>query len=326
MKKNKLGRTGLEVSEVVLGGGWVGGLFIDPSYDIMEKALKLSIQSGINWIDTAETYSDGQSESNIGNLLESLSSENQLYISSKARLDPDSSESFASQLDRKLDDSLKRLKKDQLDLYQLHNKITKKETSLTLSYDQIIKKHSVCDAMEKLKVDGRVRNIGITALGDSKSLKEVISTSCFDTAQIYYNLLNPSASFSEKSLWNDHDFSGLISECQKNDMGIIGIRIFAAGLLATDVRHGREIPVTEVIDIKEEERRVRKIYDIFGSEYGSKAQFAIRYGLANENINCIALGLASLQHLESALEAVEMEALPEDVLKEILILQKSNFS
>ena len=180
--------------------------------------------------------------------------------------------------------------------------------------------------MEKLKVDGRVKNIGITALGDSKSLKEEISTSCFDTAQIYYNLLNPSASFSEKSLWNDHDFSGLISECQKHNMGIIGIRIFAAGLLATDVRHGREIPVTEVIDIKEEERRVKKIYDIFGSEHGSKAQFAIRYGLANENINCIALGLASLQHLESALEAVEMEALPEDILKEILILQKSNFS
>jgi len=326
MKKNKLGRTGLEVSEVVLGGGWVGGLFIDPSYDIMEKALELSIESGINWIDTAEAYSDGQSESNIGNLLESLPTENPLYISSKASLDPDSSESFASQLDRKLENSLKRLKKDQLDLYQLHNKITEKESSHTLTYDQIIKKHSVCDAMEKLKADGRVRNIGITALGDSNSLKEVISTSCFDTAQIYYNLLNPSAKFSEKGLWNDHDFSGLISECQKHDMGIIGIRIFAAGLLATDIRHGREIPVTEVIDIKEEERRVKKIYDIFGSKYGSKAQFAIRYGLANENINCIALGLASLQHLKSALDAVEMEGLPEDILKEILTLQKSNFS
>jgi len=326
MKKNKLGRTGLEVSEVVLGGGWVGGLFIDPSYDIMEKALELSIESGINWIDTAEAYSDGQSESNIGNLLESLPTENPLYISSKASLDPDSSESFASQLDRKLENSLKRLKKDQLDLYQLHNKITEKESSHTLTYDQIIKKHSVCDAMEKLKADGRVRNIGITALGDSNSLKEVISTSCFDTAQIYYNLLNPSAKFSEKGLWNDHDFSGLIYECQKHDMGIIGIRIFAAGLLATDIRHGREIPVTEVIDIKEEERRVKKIYDIFGSKYGSKAQFAIRYGLANENINCIALGLASLQHLKSALDAVEMEGLPEDILKEILTLQKSNFS
>jgi len=90
MKKNKLGRTGLNISDVVLGGGWVGGLFIDPSYEVMEKALELSIKSGINWIDTAETYSDGKSEKNIGDLLESISIENQLHVSSKARLDPDS--------------------------------------------------------------------------------------------------------------------------------------------------------------------------------------------------------------------------------------------
>ena len=37
MKKNKLGRTGLDISQVILGGGWVGGLFIDPKYEIMEK-------------------------------------------------------------------------------------------------------------------------------------------------------------------------------------------------------------------------------------------------------------------------------------------------
>ena len=39
MKKNKLGRTGLNISQVILGGGWVGGLFIDPKYEIMEKAI-----------------------------------------------------------------------------------------------------------------------------------------------------------------------------------------------------------------------------------------------------------------------------------------------
>ena len=57
MKKNKLGRTGLNISHVILGGGWVGGLFIDPKFDIMEKALELSLKAGINWVDTAETYS-----------------------------------------------------------------------------------------------------------------------------------------------------------------------------------------------------------------------------------------------------------------------------
>ena len=59
MKKLKLGRTGLDISQVILGGGWVGGLFIDPNFDIMEKAIELSIKAGINWIDTAESYSDG---------------------------------------------------------------------------------------------------------------------------------------------------------------------------------------------------------------------------------------------------------------------------
>ena len=81
MKNIKLGRTDLNVSEVVLGGGWVGWLFIDPSYDVMEKALETSIESGINWIDTAETYSEGRSEKNIGDLLSALPVKDKLYIS-----------------------------------------------------------------------------------------------------------------------------------------------------------------------------------------------------------------------------------------------------
>ena len=190
---------------------------------------------------------------------------------------------------------------------------------------QITKKNSICDAFDRLKEDGRVKNVGITALGDNKAIKEVVATNRIDTAQVYYNLLNPTAGFYQKGSWNDHDFSSLISECQKNDMGIIGIRIFAAGLLATDIRHGREIPVTNVIDIKEEERRVKKIYDIVGLKYGNRAQFAIRYGLSKNNLSCIVLGLASLEHLENALDAVKMGPLPDDVLEEILKLQLYNF-
>ena len=63
-----------------------------------------------------------------------------------------------------------------------------------------------------------------------------------------------------------------------------------------------------VIDIKEEERRVKKIYDIVGLKYGNRAQFAIRYGLSKNNLSCIVLGLASLEHLENALDAVKMGA------------------
>ena len=325
MKNIKLGRTDLNVSEVVLGGGWVGGLFIDPSYEVMEKALETSIESGINWIDTAETYSEGQSEKNIGDLLSALPVKDKFYISSKARLDPKSSESFGSQIDRKLDNSLKRLKTDKLDLYQLHNKITFEEGVDTLTSAQILEKNGVCDIMEKIKEDSRVDHIGLTALGDTKPIRDVVNTGCFDTAQIYYNLLNPTATFKEKGIWNDQDFSNLVSDCQTQNMGILGIRVFAAGLLATDIRHGREIPVTHMIDIKEEERRVQRIYKVVGQTYGNRAQLAVRYGLSAESLHCTVLGLATLEHLQNAIQAVEMGSLPEDVLEKILELQKSNF-
>ena len=325
MKNIKLGRTDLNVSEVVLGGGWVGGLFIDPSYEVMEKALEISIESGINWIDTAETYSEGQSEKNIGDLLSALPVKDKFYISSKARLDPKSSESFGSQIDRKLDNSLKRLKTDKLDLYQLHNKITFEEGVETLTSAQILEKNGVCDIMEKIKEDSRVDHIGLTALGDTKPIRDVVNTGCFDTAQIYYNLLNPTATFKEKGIWNDQDFSNLVSDCQTQNMGILGIRVFAAGLLATDIRHGREIPVTHMIDIKEEERRVQRIYKVVGQTYGNRAQLAVRYGLSAESLHCTVLGLATLEHLQNAIQAVEMGPLPEDVLEKILELQNSNF-
>ena len=325
MKNIKLGRTDLNVSEVVLGGGWVGGLFIDPSYEVMEKALETSIESGINWIDTAETYSEGQSEKNIGDLLSALPVKDKFYISSKARLDPKSSESFGSQIDRKLDNSLKRLKTDKLDLYQLHNKITFEEGVETLTSAQILEKNGVCDIMEKIKEDSRVDHIGLTALGDTKPIRDVVNTGCFDTAQIYYNLLNPTATFKEKGIWNDQDFSNLVSDCQTQNMGILGIRVFAAGLLATDIRHGREIPVTHMIDIKEEERRVQRIYKVVGQTYGNRAQLAVRYGLSAESLHCTVLGLATLEHLQNAIQAVEMGPLPKNVLEKILELQKSNF-
>ena len=70
MKKNKLGRTNLDISEITLGGGWVGGLFIDAEYKVMEKAIELALDNGINWIDTAESYSEGVSEKNIGILFQ----------------------------------------------------------------------------------------------------------------------------------------------------------------------------------------------------------------------------------------------------------------
>ena len=144
-----------------------------------------------------------------------------------------------------------------------------------------------------------------------------MSSEGFDTAQVYYNLLNPSASFKNRNNWNDHDFSGLIDDCLKYDIGIICIRIFAAGILATDIRHGREIPITVGISEVEQERRVKKIINLTKDQIGTRAQIALRYGLSNKSISCIVVGFEKLDHLNEIIEAKNEGPLEEDFIEEI---------
>mgnify|MGYP000736836714 FL=1 len=324
MKIRRFGRTEFKISQLTFGGGWVGGILIDPDKEIMHKALSLASEKGINWIDTAESYSEGKSEKNIGDLLP-LFSNDKFQISTKARLDPNSSESIVSQIDRKIDASLGRLQRNFVELYQLHNRIQNISDKNNFSVKDILKKGGVADAMEKFKSDGRIKSIGITALGDIDAINEVVLSDCFDVAQIYYNLLNPSASFSSPGKWNDHNFSNLIKNCKSKDMGLMNIRIYAAGYLATDKRHGREIPITFGINETELNKRVEKINLIMRDIQGTKAQKALRYGLSNDDMSTIVIGLAEISHLEEALEGYELGSLDEEILSKIEELQMNNF-
>ena len=325
MKIRRFGRTEFKISQLTFGGGWVGGILIDPDKEIMHKALSLASEKGINWIDTAESYSEGKSEKNIGDLLP-LFSNDKFQISTKARLDPISTESIVSQIDRKIDASLGRLQRNFVELYQLHNPIQKMSDKNNFSVKDILKKGGIADALEKFKSDGRIKSIGITALGDIDAINEVVLSNYFDVAQIYYNLLNPSASFSSPGEWNDHNFSNLIKNCEAKDMGLMNIRIYAAGYLATDKRHGREIPITFGINETELNKRVEKINFILKDIQGTKAQKALRYGLSNDNMSTIVIGLAEISHLEEALEGYELGSLDEEILKKIEELQNNNFT
>ena len=76
MKYRPFGKTGLNISEVVIGGGFVGGILIDPDHEIKREALRRALTAGVNWIDTAPSYGNGQSETNLGWLLPELKKNN----------------------------------------------------------------------------------------------------------------------------------------------------------------------------------------------------------------------------------------------------------
>ena len=326
MKYRRFGRTGIEVSEVVIGAGWVGGILINQDPDTMREALRLAMDAGINWIDTAESYGDGVSETNVGWLLQELPPEGRPGVSTKARLDLESSETIGSQLDRKIDASLKRLRMDSVDVYQLHNPIKPEAAEQYIGVAQVLGAGGVADQLDRLREDGRIRHIGITALGAIDALTEVVASGRFDTAQIYYNMLNPSAAMPAGRLWNDHNFAGLIDACKAADMGMMDIRIFAAGVIATDVRHGREVRVTGGVGLDEETRRAHAVIAALGDGLGDRAQMALRFGLANPDLSCVVLGLAELDHLTTALAGVRMGPLPADAIARLDTLYDRNFA
>jgi aryl-alcohol dehydrogenase-like predicted oxidoreductase len=153
----------------------------------------------------------------------------------------------------------------------------------------------------------------------------VIDSGRFDTAQVYYNLLNPSAGRALPEAWTGHDFTGVIAAARGQDMGLLAIRILASGVLATDLRHGRESVVTEASDLPTEERRAAAVFASLGADHGTRAQTAIRFVLANPDLSGAIVGLAELAHLEEALGAAEAGPLPQEALDKLDAVYESGF-
>jgi aryl-alcohol dehydrogenase-like predicted oxidoreductase len=155
---------------------------------------------------------------------------------------------------------------------------------------------------------------------------EVIRSGRFDSAQVYYNLLNPSAGRRMPRAWTGHDLAGIIEACRANRVAVMAIRIFGAGIIATDERHGRESILTANTSIAEEERKTKAVFDAIGTGEGTRAQVALRFVLSNPDVSCAVIGAAELGHIDEALRAAEMGPLPAKTLARLDALYETDFT
>ena len=330
MKTREFGRTGLQVSELVFGGGFVGGILVHADDETKLKALRRALQAGINWIDTAPLYGQGKSERALGWLLKEV--EATPYLSTKVQLDTGDLSDIPGQIERSIEASLERLQRDSVDLLQLHNPIyaetgggTAVASGAAIGIDEVLRKDGVADRLERLRDQGLTRFIGLTALGEAGALCQAIASGRFDSAQVYYNMINPTAGRGLPAGYSGHDFSGVIEACRSVGTAVMNIRTFAAGVLATDERHGREVVIVRGSEIPLEEKRAHTVFDRLGDKYGTRAQTALRFGLANPDVACVIFGLAELSHLEEALGAAEMGPLPQEALDELDTVYTAEF-
>jgi L-galactose dehydrogenase/L-glyceraldehyde 3-phosphate reductase len=327
MRKVFFGRTGLEISELAFGGGVTGGILINADEATRYNALRRAVTAGVNWIDTAPVYGNGASEAAIGRHLQSLVP--QPYVSTKVRLEAEDMGDIAGAIERSLTQSLERLRSDWVALFQLHNHLGHGVGErIALSPDQVLGPGGVADTFDRLKEQGLIHACGITAAGDTGACLEVINSGRFDTAQVYYNAINPSAAWRRVPPgWRGgQDFCGLLAACFHHNMGVLNIRPLAGGLLGSAERPERLFVMTTSTDLDNEMHCAAAVRSALGDIFGTPAQAALRFVLGNRDLATRVIGITSINQLNEALEAVALGPLPSAAISKLDVLWANEFS
>ena len=234
MEKRTFGRTGLKISLLTFGCGAVGGLMTKGTSHDQDRAVDWARDNGINHFDTAPSYGDTVSESNLGRALGRNRSD--IIVSTKIGLSKDELKDIQGATQKSLEASLKRLRQDHVDIFQLHNTLDDANASDSISVQQVI--NDVLPVFIKLREKGAVRYLGFTAKGKTESLHALVETGEFDSSQVFYNLLTPTAGEEAPSNFPGQDYKQLLNNCGRHEMGSIGVRILAGGALSgRETRH-----------------------------------------------------------------------------------------
>ena len=323
MQMRGFGRTGLQVSVLGFGCGAVGGLMVRGAPADQERTVARALAAGINYFDTAVQYGDGESEKNLGRILRQLKPAN-VVVGTKVRLPPGETR-IAEAIVASLDASLKRLQMDHVDIFHLHNSVTEDGGRPALSVRQIM--GEVVPAFEKLRERGKIRFPGLTAIGDTPALHKVIGSGAFASAQVVYNMLNPSAGEALDAAYPAQDYGRLFDATTAVGTGTIAIRVLAGGALSGSAeRHRIASPPPEPIGSAETYEAdiaiARRFLPLVAEGHAaSLTEAATRFAISHKGVGTILVGIATPQQFEDALAAVEKGPLPRAALDRIASLR-----
>jgi aryl-alcohol dehydrogenase-like predicted oxidoreductase len=319
MQKRRLGRTGLEVSVLGYGAGAVGGLFTKGKLVDQERAAARAIEAGINYFDTAALYGNGESERNLGRVLKALKAD--VVVGTKVRLSVEHRADVGKAVVQGMEDSLKRMGRDHVDLFQLHNPLVAKDGGDKLAID--IALNEVAPALEKLRKAGKTRFIGFSGVGETVPLHRAVDSGLFDTVQVVYNALNPSAGGPLPAGALGQDYGRLLEKAKAADMGTIIIRALAGGALSgTTDRHPLAMQVVDPIgsapDFAGDVARAKQLEPLVREGVaGSLTELGERFVISHPAVSTMLIGYSTLEHLEAAIAAVGKGPLPEAALRMI---------
>ncbi|MBJ7250948.1 MAG: aldo/keto reductase [Acetobacteraceae bacterium] len=323
MKQRPLGKTGLSVSVLGYGCGAIGGLMVKGTAAEQDRAIGRAIDQGITYFDTASAYGDGVSESNLGRALKALGAE--VIIGTKVRIRGPQRMDIAGTIAQSIDASLARLGRDSVDVFHLHEPITQSGEAPDFTAEQVLQQ--ALPALRKLRDQGKIRFYGITGLGDAPMLRRVLDEGGFATAQMPYNILNPSGVTPLPPASSMPDLGGVIHHAGMAGVGVMAIRILAGGALSgSEDRSPLGVPKVEPIasgaSYAADVQAARRLMPLIQAGYAKDlVELALRFSAMPRDISTVLVGTASIAELDHAVAAINQGPLPAEALAMIKQLQ-----
>jgi aryl-alcohol dehydrogenase-like predicted oxidoreductase len=304
MQYRTLGRTGIKVSPYCLGTMMFGALG-NPDHDDSTRIVHKALDAGVNFIDTADVYSRGESEEIVGKALKGR--RDNVVLATKAHNpmgdDPNQQGSSRRWLVRALEDSLRRLQTDHVDVFQVHRPAPDTDIEETLS------------ALTDLVRAGKVRAIGSSAFPASDIVEaqwtaERYGLQRFRTEQPSYSILNRSI---EREV---------LPVCERYGMGTLVWSPLSGGLLTGRYRKGQQATTHRSnfgFKHLSDERRldtVEQLIPLAAKAGMPLTHLAMAFTIAHPGVTSAIIGPRTMDHLDDLLAGAET-VLSDEILDEI---------
>ena len=318
LKRRRLGKTSLQVSEIGLGCWQLGGELningVSTTYGNVTKEnakaiVECALDFGVNTFDTADVYSLGQSERRLGEILKER--RNDVYIFTKAGNVLTYTETTLSEWDfsdnyliSAINRSLKRLDTDYIDLFQVHIPPESEDDF-----------RNVENAFEKIKSENKANYCGVSIGNQFEKGIELIERGLVDTLQVFFSLLDFNVS------------KKLFSVAKKHNIGLIVAEPLAQGFLTGKYQKQTVFPKNDLrtrFTRDEIKTKVEKANDfqIFVNENRTMNQIALLYVLSHDVVSTCIPGAKSVEQLKSNLTSHERKLYPNELEKIKEIQQK----
>jgi len=323
METRSFGRTGMQTSLLGFGCGAVGGLMVRGAPADQERTVAEALEAGITYFDTAPLYGNGESEKNLGRIFKALKPKNAI-VGTKVRLRSSDLSNVAAAVAASLEASLARLGMERVDILHLHNTVTSTGGGETIAARQVL--DDVVPAFDTLRRSGKIRFLGVTAIGDTAALQQVIDSGAFDSAQVVYNMLNPSAA-GPVAMTQGQDYGALLQHTRAAGTGVVAIRVLAGGALSGSAdRHpiagSAPAPIGSAASYALDVEQARQLLPLVEEGYAaSLAEAAVRFAIGHPAVGTILVGMATPDQFRQSLVAVRKGALPQAALDRLAELR-----